>query len=116
LKRVPRHPYTYGMLTSFPTLHGPRRYMTGIPGSPPDLRELPPGCAFHPRCPMAFPTCSTALPVLKSVASAEVTAPFGGGQQVACHLYGASEPPSVTDFAKGYEAAYAALADEGMGE
>ena len=59
LKRSPRHPYTYGMLNSFPSLHGPRRRMTGIPGSPPDLRELPAGCAFHPRCPMAFSPCSS---------------------------------------------------------
>ena len=39
LFRAPRHPYTLGLLNSFPALHGPRRYMTGIPGSPPDLRH-----------------------------------------------------------------------------
>ena len=50
----PRHPYSYGLLNSFPTLHGPHRRMVGIPGSPPDLRNVPTGCAFHPRCPFAF--------------------------------------------------------------
>src|SRR6202034_2821116 len=49
LFRPPRHPYTLGLLSSFPPLHGPRVAMTGIPGSPPDLRMLPSGCVFHPR-------------------------------------------------------------------
>src|SRR6202012_3990718 len=50
LFRAPRHPYTLGLLSSFPALHGPRQRLTGIPGSPPDLRRLPTGCVFHPRC------------------------------------------------------------------
>ncbi|HKV58767.1 MAG TPA: ABC transporter ATP-binding protein [Ktedonobacteraceae bacterium] len=53
----PRHPYSYGLLNSFPALRGPLRRMSGIPGSPPDLRSVPPGCAFHPRCPFAFDAC-----------------------------------------------------------
>src|SRR5258707_1859435 len=53
----PRHPYSYGLLNSFPNLHAPRRNMGGIPGSPPDLRSVPAGCAFHPRCPMAYGPC-----------------------------------------------------------
>jgi peptide/nickel transport system ATP-binding protein len=114
LKRAPRHPYTYGMLNSFPTIHGPRQRMTGIPGSPPDLRELPTGCAFHPRCPMAFAACSTALPLLRPVAAS------GGGQRVACHLYDshytAAEPPSPADFAAGYRAAYASASGERTAE
>jgi peptide/nickel transport system ATP-binding protein len=55
--RSPRHPYSLGLLNSFPSLHGPRRTMEGIPGSPPDLRTPPPGCAFHPRCRYAFDKC-----------------------------------------------------------
>ena len=43
------HPYTRGLLESFPSVHGPRRRLAGIPGSPPDLRE-PAGCPFEPRC------------------------------------------------------------------
>jgi peptide/nickel transport system ATP-binding protein len=62
LFRAPRHPYTRGLLSSFPSLHGPRVAMTGIPGSPPDLRNVPAGCPFHPRCPHAMPECKTDTP------------------------------------------------------
>ena len=55
--RAPRHPYSLGLLNSFPPLHGPRRTMEGIPGSPPDLRTPPSGCAFHPRCRYTFDKC-----------------------------------------------------------
>jgi peptide/nickel transport system ATP-binding protein len=64
LYRQALHPYTDGLLHSFPALHGPRRELTGIPGSPPDLRAMPDGCAFHPRCPKAFDPCDTELPPL----------------------------------------------------
>jgi peptide/nickel transport system ATP-binding protein len=57
--RAPRHPYSLGLLSSFPALHGPRRAMEGIPGSPPDLRNMPSGCSFHPRCGYAFDRCRT---------------------------------------------------------
>jgi peptide/nickel transport system ATP-binding protein len=104
LKRQPRHPYTYGMLHSFPTLHGPRRRMTGIPGSPPDLREVPAGCAFHPRCPTAIAACATDLPKIRS------SSPETPEQMVACHLYDArfaSGPlPTNADFGARYEDVY----------
>ncbi len=97
----PRHPYSYGLLNSFPKLQGPRRKMVGIPGSPPDLRNLPPGCPFQPRCPLAFDACSTVRPVLRPAIS---EAP---GQLAACHLYDAryrQEPPTTADLAENYEA------------
>ncbi len=97
----PRHPYSYGLLNSFPALHGPRRRMSGIPGSPPDLRAAPPGCAFHPRCPLAFDTCRAVLPSLRPAQGED------SGQRVACHLYDPrfnAEPPSTSDLAKAYEA------------
>jgi peptide/nickel transport system ATP-binding protein len=58
----PKHPYTLGMLAS--TVHGqPRnRAIEAIPGSPPDLRALPPGCSFAPRCKLALPECLAAFP------------------------------------------------------
>jgi peptide/nickel transport system ATP-binding protein len=62
--RAPRHPYSLGLLSSFPALHGPRRTMEGIPGSPPDLRNMPSGCPFHPRCGYAFDRCRTDPPPL----------------------------------------------------
>jgi peptide/nickel transport system ATP-binding protein len=65
LFRAPRHPYTVGLLNSFPALHGPRQRRTGIPGSPPDLRLLPAGCVFHPRCPYAVDRCSAESPPLR---------------------------------------------------
>ena len=77
----PRHPYSYGLLNSFPNLHGPRRNMGGIPGSPPDLRAVPAGCAFNPRCPLAFGPCQSVLPVLKPAQSDDAS------RVVACHLH-----------------------------
>jgi peptide/nickel transport system ATP-binding protein len=62
LFRAPRHPYTLGLTRSFPSLRGEKKVMTGIPGSPPDLRHVPSGCAFHPRCAWAMPECTTAPP------------------------------------------------------
>jgi peptide/nickel transport system ATP-binding protein len=100
LYQAARHPYSYGLIHSFPSLHGPRRKALGIPGSPPDLRAVPPGCAFHPRCPFAFSACATTVPGLRQ-ASAETT------QQVACHLYDArfnAEPPTIAAIAERYEA------------
>lgn len=57
--RRPLHPYTKGLLGSFPTLHGARRQLTGIGGWPPDLRNLPPGCPFLPRCGLGSSDCSS---------------------------------------------------------
>ncbi|MEV4108079.1 ABC transporter ATP-binding protein [Nonomuraea sp. NPDC049695] len=65
IHRSPHHPYTLGLLRSFPRLHGPREELLGIPGSPPDLRSLPPGCAFHPRCGHARAECSSVLPAFE---------------------------------------------------
>ena len=53
------HPYTRGLLNSFPSVRGPRRQLAGIPGSPPDPRDMPPGCPFRPRCRFARPECAT---------------------------------------------------------
>jgi oligopeptide/dipeptide ABC transporter ATP-binding protein len=75
------HPYTMGLLNSFPSLHGPRRDLAGIPGSPPDLRSLPPGCPFLPRCGYGTDACTgidmNLAPVRSSSDPAHVTAcPF----------------------------------------
>jgi peptide/nickel transport system ATP-binding protein len=71
LLRAPRHPYTLGLLSSFPALHGPRQHLTGIPGSPPDLRRLPAGCVFHPRCGYAMDRCRTQTPQLLRLAESD---------------------------------------------
>lgn len=96
-----RHPYSYGLLNSFPTLHGPRRKMVGIPGSPPDLRLLPAGCPFQARCPLAFDECATVRPPLQP------STPESPEQLVACHLYNSTyrgEPPTTEEMAEKYEA------------
>ena len=86
LFRAPRHPYTLGLLSSFPPLHGPRVPMTGIPGSPPDLRQLPSGCVFHPRCRFAIDQCTQTVPRLE---------PLGAGRLVACLRQTANTPATV---------------------
>jgi oligopeptide/dipeptide ABC transporter ATP-binding protein len=79
LFRAPRLPYTHGLLHCFPPLHGPRVAMEGIPGSPPDLRDLPTGCPFNPRCKWAMPKCRQELPRM---------APLNGdAREVACWLH-----------------------------
>jgi peptide/nickel transport system ATP-binding protein len=75
----PRHPYTLGLLHSFPPMHGERQELAGIPGSPPDLSDLPKGCAFHPRCPYALERCATESPPLARLGE--------GDRYVACWLH-----------------------------
>lgn len=53
----PKHPYTYNLIRSVPTVYGAYRELTSIPGSPPDLISPPVGCAFHPRCQFAAEAC-----------------------------------------------------------
>src|SRR6201999_2031535 len=53
------HPYTRGLLNSFPSVRGPRRKLAGIPGSPPDPRDMPPGCPFQPRCRFVTSECAS---------------------------------------------------------
>ena len=96
LFRAPRHPYSLGLLSSFPAMHGPRRHMTGIPGSPPDLRALPAGCVFHPRCPFVQDRCRTDVPPLFELA---------GGQAAASRLLAAGRHRARAGRAGGASAA-----------
>jgi peptide/nickel transport system ATP-binding protein len=84
LFRSPRVPYTHGLLHCFPPMHGERRPMEGIPGSPPDLRALPSGCPFHPRCPWAMERCSQETPLLTRL--------DGSGREAACWLHSGDVP------------------------
>ena len=81
------HPYSDGLLHSFPALRGPRRDLTGIPGSPPDLRHMPSGCSFHPRCPKAFEPCAVDVPLLGAPADLSWDEP---SRSVACWLHPAA--------------------------
>jgi oligopeptide/dipeptide ABC transporter ATP-binding protein len=71
------HPYTKGLLTSFPRLRGSRVKLSGIPGSPPDLRGALTGCPFRPRCGFATDPCATIDMSLAKVEPDHLTAcPF----------------------------------------
>jgi peptide/nickel transport system ATP-binding protein len=73
---TPRHPYTRLLIDSLPSLEQ-KGGLRGIPGLAPLLRELPSGCAFHPRCPKAEARCRVDKPAVR---------PIGPDATVACHL------------------------------
>ncbi|MGH7093217.1 MAG: ABC transporter ATP-binding protein [Stellaceae bacterium] len=68
---TPRHPYTVGLMDSIPRIGGARGWLRQIDGAMPRLSEIPPGCAFHPRCPASFNRCRRARPALLPVAESE---------------------------------------------
>jgi oligopeptide/dipeptide ABC transporter ATP-binding protein len=67
LFRAPKHPYTQALLGSMPKL-GSKEPLYAIPGQPPNLAQLGPGCAFHPRCAHALPQCATRAPEDRHIA------------------------------------------------
>ena len=73
----PRHPYSIGLLASTVDDGARGTKLTPIPGAPPDLARLPPGCAFAPRCSRSVPICTQQAPPLVNI---EI------GRQVRCHL------------------------------
>ena len=82
--RAPRHPYTIGLLKSRAhdaMTKGTR--LDAIPGSPPDLANLPPGCSFAPRCKLALPSCTEATPEPVTV---------GTGHEARCFRTDATAP------------------------
>jgi peptide/nickel transport system ATP-binding protein len=64
----PRHPYTYLLLSSAPSITGPRRKLAPLEGEPPNLMRPPTGCRFHPRCPFATDKCVVDDPALTPIA------------------------------------------------
>jgi peptide/nickel transport system ATP-binding protein len=72
--RHPYHPYTIGLIKAVPTLTGDKDNLVSIPGSPPDLIQLPTGCKFHPRCPLADDHCRQVEPKLIEVEAGHKTA------------------------------------------
>jgi peptide/nickel transport system ATP-binding protein len=79
----PLHPYTQGLLEAFPSIHGAKEHLLGIPGSPPDLLRPPSGCRFAPRCPQAFDRCHATPPPLYEVE----------GELVRCFLHEQAAQP-----------------------
>jgi oligopeptide/dipeptide ABC transporter ATP-binding protein len=84
----PGHPYSLGLIKAVPRVDEERTSrLSAIPGSMPEARDRPSGCAFHPRCPFATEQCRTDTPLLRPI----------GSQLIACHraeefVAGASEP------------------------
>src|SRR5881398_1128140 len=78
----PLHPYSRGLLEAFPSIHGAKEQLVGIPGSPPDLLHPPSGCRFSPRCPLASDRCRNVEPALSYV----------DGTLVRCLLYENGRP------------------------
>ena len=72
--RAPKHAYTLGLRQSLPDGGQNRRPLTPIPGAPPDLRRLPPGCPFAPRCSYVTPACRETPPPLVQVADNHLSA------------------------------------------
>ncbi|WP_340385134.1 ABC transporter ATP-binding protein [Streptomyces sp. SS7] len=79
LYRAPAHPYTRGLLDSIPRLDRKGHALHAIKGLPPSLMDIPPGCAFHPRCPAARDACRSDLPPLH---------PVDEDRGSACHFWG----------------------------
>ena len=73
----PQHPYTKGLIASFPTIHGPKERLYGIPGNPVNLLQIPQGCNFQARCGECHADCTQKEPMLKMIEP---------GHQVSCHL------------------------------
>jgi oligopeptide/dipeptide ABC transporter ATP-binding protein len=74
----PQHPYTQELLKAFPDLTQPGARLAAIPGYPPRLTDLPPGCRFAPRCPLAFDRCHIDQPALLRLGI--------DGHVASCHL------------------------------
>lgn len=74
----PSHPYTKALIEAIPRLKSEKRYIKPIPGQIPNLRELPAGCKFHPRCPLAKKLCSTEEPQMIAI---------DRFHKVKCHFY-----------------------------
>lgn len=88
IARNAAHPYTRGLLRSFPDMLGERRELRGIPGQPPDPREELNGCAFTDRCESAFGPCALLRPLSHSLSEGEGAQAWTG----ACHLLGPVPP------------------------
>jgi oligopeptide/dipeptide ABC transporter ATP-binding protein len=63
----PKHPYTQGLIQSIPKLEVQQEYLDSIPGSVPNPLDMPQGCAFHPRCPLATEQCKLSKPILENI-------------------------------------------------
>ena len=83
--RSPRHPYTKMLLAAAPRIYKSDGQLRSIPGNVPNLSRPPPGCRFHPRCPLAQPVCRGTPPALTPVAPTGPDTP-AGAHRSACYF------------------------------
>ncbi|MCB9914325.1 MAG: ABC transporter ATP-binding protein [Planctomycetes bacterium] len=89
----PAHPYTEGLLASVPRLGGDAAAaLRSIPGTPPDLASLPPGCAFAPRCPARVDACLAGVPLLVELRDAAARRPHHAACVAAAERLAARSP------------------------
>jgi len=92
---APQHPYTQRLLQAFPDLNRPGDTLASIPGYPPRLNELPPGCRFEPRCHARIDRCATVVPKLVEVTDQSprttLHSSFITRHVAACHLLSGPE-------------------------
>ncbi|MFT4082880.1 MAG: ABC transporter ATP-binding protein [Nocardioides sp.] len=79
----PRHPYTRALLSSSPSVRGPKRELRPIAGRPLALVDAPPGCAFRDRCPDAIDRCGDSVPRLREVGASRTACVRAGGEETA---------------------------------
>ncbi len=84
----PQHPYTQRLLEAFPDVNAPTATLASIPGHPPPLNALPPGCRFEPRCHRKGELCAAVTPAVREIKP---------GHLVACHYAEATEPARVPE-------------------
>jgi peptide/nickel transport system ATP-binding protein len=101
----PAHPYTRGLLAAVPPLVGPRQRLVAIQGNVPEPWNMPPGCAFAPRCPLAFGDCNAGVPAMRVVSEAH---------EAACILTNSTSPATRGWAAKRTDARRES--DEGEGD
>jgi peptide/nickel transport system ATP-binding protein len=89
---APAHPYTRALLETIPDVGRPGRRRAAIPGEVPSALAPPPGCAFHPRCPLAEARCRVERPELRAL---------GNGAQVACHVVAEGRAPDAAPAPEG---------------
>ena len=83
----PKHPYTVGLMSSIPRVGDDRERLQTIPGTMPDLVDVPPGCSFHPRCPWAEEACVEREPQLIDLDTDEPATDATTERAAACHAY-----------------------------
>ena len=87
---APQHPYTQALIFAVPRVHREEERVRTLPGEPPDASHVPPGCRFHPRCPIAEERCRVEVPALLPAADGDEAT------VVACHLRSAPAPEQPT--------------------